>query len=461
MSQPTTVKGRSAVVLGGGIAGLSSAGVLARHFEQVTVVERDEMPPSPEVRPHAPQGAHVHALLAGGLRSLTRLVPELPAWLDEMGFPEADLTQHVCFSYDGRWLPRVRSGIAMRTCTRPTIEHLLARDAARRPNVRVLDGTKVLRLVGDGRVTGVKVERGGAEEELASDLVVDASGRGSPSPKWLASVGVPPPEELLLDAGVMYTSCWFELTRPPVDDWQAMATSIVVPHTPRMGVAIRIGPERMLCAVIDYGRGKPPKGADEFVACMADLPVPELHRLLHGAARPVSDTSFFGNTYNRWRRYGKLSWFPEGIVVIGDAACSLNPRYGQGMTVAALGAEKLDSELTAHFAEHGHLRGFSHRFQKGLEKVLAVPWQMALMEDRLWLHTNTGGPMGLADRLVATASDRMLRTLFSDVDTYIRFMRVAQLLDQPTALLSPAFLAGLLRGGRRDGAPVPGPGVPA
>src|SRR6187397_845877 len=96
MADTTTPrKGRRALMLGGGIAGLSAAGVLARHFEEVTLVERDRYPTDPAaVRLHTPHGAHIHILLAGGLVTLSRLVPELPSWLDEMGMPEGDLTHH-------------------------------------------------------------------------------------------------------------------------------------------------------------------------------------------------------------------------------------------------------------------------------------------------------------------------------------------------------------------------------
>src|SRR5262245_38491038 len=101
-------KGRRALVLGGGIAGLTTACVLARHFGEVTVIERDRYASGREVRPHTPQGAHIHFLLAGGLVTLSRLIPKLPAWLDEMGLPEGDLTYHTRVAYEGRWLPRAR-----------------------------------------------------------------------------------------------------------------------------------------------------------------------------------------------------------------------------------------------------------------------------------------------------------------------------------------------------------------
>jgi 2-polyprenyl-6-methoxyphenol hydroxylase-like FAD-dependent oxidoreductase len=235
-----------------------------------------------------------------------------------------------------------------------------------------------------------------------------------------------------------------------------IAVSSQVPIDPLMGAAMRLGPDRMLCALVGYGRPKPPRSAEEFVARSADLSVPEVHRLLRGS-KPLSDVTVFANTQNRWRHYGRLPWFPDGLVSIGDAVCTLNPRYGQGMTVAALSADLLDVKLSQYAKDRGHLNGFAHHFQRHLEEALKVPWQMALMEDRLWASVSSGKAPGLAERLVMKGSERVLQTVFTDVHTYIQFMRVAHLLDAPTAMLTPRILGAIARGGARGGERVTGP----
>lgn len=453
----TSGKGRRALVLGGGIAGLAAAGVLSRHFEGVTLLERDPYPAAPGVRAHAAHGAHVHILLAGGLVTLSRLVPELPAWLDELDLPAGDLTHHTRVAFEGRWLPRSRSGIPIRTCTRPDVEHLLKRDVANRKNVEILDGCKVVGLVGNERVRGARFARGGAEEELTADLVVDAMGRNTPSTRWLEDTGLHIEEEVV-DAGIMYCSAWFEPPSGIDDDWTVLATLPSIPRDPRMGVAIRFGASKMLCSVIDYGKPKAVRTTDELVDRLSVLCVPQIHRLLR-ASKATSEVAVYGNTQNRRRRFGRLDRFPDGLVVIGDAACSLNPRYGQGMTVASLGAERLDADLSSYSKTNGNLDGFSLHFQKSLDRVLTVPWQIALMEDRAWVAHLAGEAPSFVQRLALAGSQRVLATAFSDVETYIRFMRVAHLLDAPTGMLDPRILAKIARGGRPSGAEdVPGIG---
>jgi len=433
------------VVLGGGIAGLSAAGVLARHFEEVTLVERDAYPEEPGVRSHATQGAHVHILLAKGLEVLSRYVPELGCWFDELGLREGDLTEHVRLAYAGRWLPRKRSGIAIRPCTRPVVEHLLRRDVMRRRNITVLSEHKAKGIVGQRRVSGVRLTSGDTERVLEADLVVDAMGRASPSARWLDALGTAPLKEDSLDAGVVYASCLFEPPASIDDDWVMVAATGHVPSDPNTTAVTRLGPGKMLGSFIVYGWPKPPRSAEGLVARTAELTVPHIHRLLR-ASRPISDVAVFANTGNRWRRYGQLPWFPDGLVCLGDTVCSLNPRYAQGMTVAALSSECLDTELSNYFRVHRRLDGFSQRFQKSLEDVLRAPWQMALAEDRLWVSIASGKAPGLGQQLVMKGMSRFLEAVNSDVDVWIQFMRVAHMLDAPTKILSPKMLAAFVRG---------------
>jgi phytoene dehydrogenase-like protein len=67
------VVGDHAIVIGAGIAGLLAAGVLARHFGAVSVLEKDALPVAPVARRGVPQGAHAHVLLQGGQDALETL----------------------------------------------------------------------------------------------------------------------------------------------------------------------------------------------------------------------------------------------------------------------------------------------------------------------------------------------------------------------------------------------------
>lgn len=440
-------KGRRALVLGGGIAGLSAAIVLARHFDEVTLVERDRYSEDvTAVRPHTPQGAHAHVLLAGGLVALSRLIPHLAAWFDEMGVAEGDLTHHTRVAFEGRWLPKARSGIPIRVCTRSDVEHLLRRHLATLPNVTVRDGCKVEGLIGRERAGGARVSWGSESEELCADLVVDALGRGSPALRWLGEIGVSGVDEQVVDGGIVYASAWFDLPASIDDDWSVLAALPSIPNDARLGVIARFPSGKMICSLVEYGRPKAPANCDELVDRFGAVSVSEIYRLLR-ISKPISDVSLHGNTHNRLRRFGRLPSFPDGLVVLGDAVCCLNPRYGQGMTVAAMSAERLDHELSRHFSEHRTLDGFSRRFHRSLERMLIVPWQIALMEDRAWVASLSGQTPPLPQRAALFGAQRLLHAAMTNIDTYIRFMRVAQLLDSPAVMLEPRTIARIARGG--------------
>jgi 2-polyprenyl-6-methoxyphenol hydroxylase-like FAD-dependent oxidoreductase len=447
-------KGAHALVLGGGISGQGAALVLARHFDRVTIIERDALPAEPVPRMHAAQGAHAHVLLARGLQTLSRIVPQLPGWFDELGFPEGDLTYHTRVAYRGRWVPKARSNIAIRICTLPVAEQLLARAVAARPNITRLEQARIETFCVDERVRGVQVEREGHIDTIDADLVVDASGRSSLSSRWMSEAGHHVPEETV-DPGVVYTSLWIE-TPPIADDWSVLAPLPAFPDDPNMGFLMRTAPRRALCSYISYGGQKPPHTYAELAERLGQLSVPHL-RDIFAASTPSSEIVSFANTRNRRRWFARAPGFPDGLVVLGDAVCSLNPRYGQGMTAAAMAVEQLDGDLDTFHARHGHLRGFGRHFQTQLDRHLDVPWQIALLEDRMWVAHMAGQRPNLLESLIRYVSGRTLDTAMSDIDFYTRFMRVAQLIAPPKELMTPRTIGKILRGVRplqRDTAPL-------
>jgi len=93
-----------AVVIGGGYAGLVTARVLADHFDEVTILERDPVDETTGVHPHVPQGYHAHAMLAKGSEILETLFPGLRAELQDLGAPVFDYVS----PGSSIWWPRPR-----------------------------------------------------------------------------------------------------------------------------------------------------------------------------------------------------------------------------------------------------------------------------------------------------------------------------------------------------------------
>ena len=172
-----------AVVIGASMGGLIAARALADAFEQVTLVEMDELPHTPANRRGVPQGRHAHGLLGGGRQALDTLYPGFTAELVERGALAGDITGDVLWCNEGAYHRRFRSGLTVVVLSRPLIEHQVRARTTALPNVKIVQGTAVGLTVSEGaqRVNGVQAqlaERQAQVATLAADLVVDASGRG-------------------------------------------------------------------------------------------------------------------------------------------------------------------------------------------------------------------------------------------------------------------------------------------
>ena len=139
--------GRRAVVVGGGIGGLSIAGVLADYFEQVDVLERDRLTARAESRPGTAQDRHPHGLLAGGLKALGEIFPGFERDLVEAGAVSVGVAQDICYERaDVGALPRRDFGLSLLCASRPLIEFVLRRRVMSIANVALRAGSVSLRL---------------------------------------------------------------------------------------------------------------------------------------------------------------------------------------------------------------------------------------------------------------------------------------------------------------------------
>ncbi len=431
------------IILGGGITGLTTALQMRKQFNEIVIVERDEYPTNGNERRFTPQGHHIHVLLARGVSELFRCVSELPHWFDEAGLLESDLTGDIWVAQAGNWLPRRPCGIPTRPCTRPLLEQMLLRALGRYRHISLLDCTKVKAVIGTNSVEGaVLMYKNGETQELRGDLVVDARGRNSQVVQEIEVMGHGLARETVVDAKVAYASCFFKPNTGASLPCSVLAAIGSFGRDPRIGTLMSVGNGQWLATIINYAGSAPPKTVDAFLEQSAALCVPDLHEHLI-RAEPSSQVTLNKNTANRRRHFNELKGWPERYVVVGDAACCFNPRFGQGITVATIGARLLADELTAHLAARTTLDGFSRRFQLALDKQLESPWQMATMEDKGWIALQRGR-ISLTDKMRIALSRRLLETMAADYDTYIRVNRVAHMLHPIGTLLSPRTLAKFL-----------------
>jgi 2-polyprenyl-6-methoxyphenol hydroxylase-like FAD-dependent oxidoreductase len=438
------------------MAGLLTARVLTDHFDRVTLVERDRFPDRPEARKGQPQAHHLHALLAQGLRTLNHYFPGLQAALGEGGAFISDLTETMRWYCYGDYRVQFTSGLVSVMMSRPFLEwHIRSRVMAI-PNVTALDGCAVKGLVSAEdrtRITGVTVAHRGAgdrRETISADLIVDASGRGSAAPRWLESLGYQHPDESFVKIGVGYTSRAYR--REPDDPknlrWHFLTQE--APWAKSAAAAFPIEGDRWLVTLASFHRHYPPTDEDGFLEFARALPAPDFYNLIRHA-EPLSDFTQFKFPGSLRRHYEKMARFPDNLLVIGDAVCSFNPVYGQGMSVSAMEARTLD-ELLRQRSGPDRLQGLVRPFFKRVAKVIDNPWQTAVGED--FRYPETEGKKAPGTDLINAYGDAVHRATHSDPVVCEAFWKVMNLMEQPASLMRPNIMLRVARAqlnGRRAG----------
>ena len=425
-----------AIVLGASIGGLLAARVLADSYGEVVVVDRDRFGTFGEFRKGVQQARHAHGLLAGGQRAMEELLPGLTAALERRGAIPGDLQDRMLWVNEGRPLTRTPSGLEGLLTSRLLIEDEIRNRVVALANVVVHERADALGLSfdADGRVRGVRVawrDRDGLAELLDADLVVDASGRGSRTPAWLQSAGYTQPRVEEIVVGLTYTTREFVRTEPD-DEVENIVIAATVDR-PRAGVMLAQPDSRWVVTIGGYVGDAAPTDLDGFRAFAETLPSPELGKALVGLT-PVGEARTFKYHASTWRRYDRMRSFPDGLLVFGDAICSFNPIFGQGMTVAAREALALRRCLDA-----GDDRHLARRFFAAAAHEIAIPWEIAASSDLRMPAVR--GRRTLKIRLTNRYLPHYFRAAEHDDALGLAFLSVVNLLARPESLLAPARLA--------------------
>jgi 2-polyprenyl-6-methoxyphenol hydroxylase-like FAD-dependent oxidoreductase len=390
------------------------------------------------------QGVHFHALLARG-----RIVAEslFPGFTDELiarGAPTFDASQARVFEPYG-WGPTRAPGVTMVAASRLLIELAVRERAAAIPNVEVRTATEAVGLVmsDDGtRVCGVQI-RGVDRDEVVThpaDLVVDASGRAALAAHWLPALGFPEPETTTVNAHWGYASRFYRIPDGligPVVGGFPLGRAGAGPPATRGGFLLLQENDTYLVTLSGCAKDFPPGDEAGFLDFARSLAFPQIGAVIPHA-EPLSPIRTWRNTINRRRHFERVPRRPEGLVVISDAACAFNPIYGQGMSIASIGALDLQTELDAQrsIAPDGAMDGIAGRFATRLAQSITYAWDAACRADyRVPGVEGAAAPVGYLEALAYY--DRVVALSRDDLGVYEKISRTNQLLCGPEWLDEP------------------------
>lgn len=443
--------GNRAIVLGGSMAGLLAARVLADAFAEVVIVDRDKLAGVTTPRRGVPQGRHVHGLLARGQQILDQLFPGFTAQAIDAGVPTGDLGELRWF-FNGLPLRPASTGLVCVSADRPVLESRVRARVEALPNVSFAEECDIVGLAtepGGRRVTGARIQRrsaGSTEETLEADLVIDATGRASRTPAWLEALGYARPAEERIKIDLSYTSRHYRLPDESIMNGDLSVNPVSTPSHHRGAFLTRVQDGRTILSLTGVLGDAAPTDPDGFLDWARSLPVPDVYAAVKDA-EPLDDAVTFHYPASVRRRYDHLEDFPDRFLVLGDAACSFNPVYGQGMTVAAQEALVLSAHLGRGMPE-------PLAFLKDIAGVIEVPWQISAGGDLAFPEVE--GPRPPEVQMMNAYMALLQSAATRDGKVTRTFMRVAGLVDPPTELMSPDTIYRVLKNGTppRPGAAV-------
>ena len=296
----------------------------------------------------------------------------------ETGWDTATLLPH-------GWARRAHTGLWQLYASRPLIEGTVLEFCRGLPNVTFLERTEVsaLRATGGNRryCTGVEVgTRDGAQTRtLEADLVIDASGAHSKSGEWLQQLDLAVPEDEVVEGYGGYSSRWFAFDQawPSEWWWKVLFLRFATPERPYLIGFFPMENQRWLLSYIGVNKSYPPRGDADFTAALERLASPVVHQMVR-RMEPISAVYSSRATPNRWRHYERWRTPLDRFVAIADAACSFNPRFGQGMSAATVSARLLQQCLATYGVADARLPRAFFAAQTHFQRT---PWLFAAADD--------------------------------------------------------------------------------
>ncbi|MEU1535360.1 NAD(P)/FAD-dependent oxidoreductase [Streptomyces fagopyri] len=454
MTEVPSYTSTHAIVIGGSLAGMLAAAALKDRVDTIEIIEAHDLPLAAQARTGVPQAAHIHPLLSGGAKAIDTLLPGTIEHLLDTGANRVPVTTNMVYLSPEGWYRRWQRDThyliaASRDLTDSVVRQRVLSDA----RVKVRSRARVISLLGDAhRVTGVKIRTAdGSEHTEYGDLVVDASGRSTRTPLWLAELGITDLVEDHIDSGMAYASRVYRAPIPTAN-WPLIN---VLPDPALPGPAGGILPieeDRWHVSVYGPPGSHPSREPEDFEHYVRSLRHPVVSDLLKHA-EPLTNVTITHSTSNHRFYYERLKAWPEGLIALGDAVAAFNPIYGHGMSVAAQGALAIRDLLTA-----GLFPGFARQAQRAVSRPINVAWSLAVGQDVLY-PTTTGKRATPADRFLHGYVSRLSRTATGNFRVATALTEVLTLEAPPTVLLRPDILLASIIGPLRP--PHIGPGFTA
>lgn len=431
------MKYNHALVIGGGFAGMLAAYMLSQHYQQVTIIEREDIAHQPRKR--LPQQPHLHVLMQRGQVLLNQLMPGILQEMHAAGLPEVDWAQ------DTRWYgpfgayPQYHSDVKTLTFSREILDKFMLARVQGQTNIKIICGTCDHIAIKNNTAQSVHVRMINDRENIISaDLVVEARGRNADSRQTLINAGYHLPEARIITTDIGYASCVYRRTAENTSDFKQLYLQIRHGIRSRGVVVSAVDAERMVITALGIGKDKPSRNRNEYLAFLASLHAADLQTFL-ARLQPDSDITLYRNLQNRHQQFGKCKHWPKRLIAIGDAVCLLNPVYGQGMTLAVRQVHCLQQTLLRIKSKPNGK--WEQAFQKKVDRINFVAWTMATTEDQRALPRED---LSIMMRMMHRYLDSLFNLAVKHENIHAVCVKVLHMIKHPIALFKPAIMLRVL-----------------
>jgi 2-polyprenyl-6-methoxyphenol hydroxylase-like FAD-dependent oxidoreductase len=339
------------ITVGGGLAGSSLAKVMAEHGSRVLVLEREtEFKDRVRGEAMSPWGVAdaerigtLDVLMSAGGHEL----PKLHGYLGQMQIMERDLPS------------TTPDGKPMLAYYHPRAQEALIAAAAK-AGAEVIRGA-IVTGVTPGVPPSVEFEVDGKKERLTARFVVGANGRGSPVRGW-AGFDVQEDPDHLLVAGLLFAEM-------PLEDEAVNRVAFNMEKGEGALLFPQGGGSVRAYTVLQTSSGKRPTGTKDIEAFVADAVACGMPPEAYKAAHPEGPLATFDGA-DRWVDHP----YEEGVVLVGDAAASSDPSWGQGLALTTRDVRVLSEELkkTDDWDAAGHAYATEHDRYFGVTRTVST-----------------------------------------------------------------------------------------
>ncbi|QRG68655.1 FAD-dependent oxidoreductase [Brevibacillus choshinensis] len=455
-----TKKAGKAIIIGGSIAGLLSARVLSDYYAEVLIMDKDELPTVLQDRSGTPQAFHPHRFTTRGKMITEGFFPGFEDELVANGAPSSwNKTVFNSNQYGSITGQYQRNDIKF---SRANLESVIRQRVLSIPHVHVLAKHDVIRLLASPdhtAVTGVLVRdrsAAGTVTEVKADLVVDASGRFSKLPVWLEELGYEVPRPDVLKVNIGYSTQRYQV--PPhmtdlIEKWDV----INIAGQPATGTFTGVFSfiENQVAEVVLYRPGGhfPPTDEKAYRQAIAELPSSLIKETMEGL-EPITVVRGYRVPELYRHRYEQMKDWPSGLLVLGDAFCIFDPIFGQGMTVAAIEAERLDACLRQH--RENPIPDFEKHVLGHIQAAIEPAWWLNCAADIQWKGVEYAGRDPLEGiTFVSNVMNLLLKeaTTKQNFPWYGLYWGVNTLSQPPRAIFNAHTVAEIL-GASEEGKPL-------